>query len=578
MLKDCIKILKEKEKNYERENPIEFYTDSYRLRGGVYFLVDLKTSKHEKIIVRLIKNKNENKNEYQPINEELYNKIKVFDFLSQPITPRNKIDAKRLIDTTNCFSIGFKKVQYFSIDKKTKNKIYKINDQKSIEDYFEKTKNILLKSDYFQSFKEYEQFIDKFVELSKEIIEKNYLTEEINGDDYIKIFADLPSEKYVLMKKIYDENYAYLGEKDNYASQIRKDRTESSTENKIPVNFISLNEKKPFNANKTRKVPAICYEDATDRTNRDSLSKYLKLPEKIKDFESRMYIKVRDDKEKGFGFEEYNVIPKNIKSISFDYDNYLNLKKDTKIPPNIDNLEELIRKLDLFKFKRDDKEQKNSEVWKFFLNSLNLWKTTGNFMPIKRQFEQSCLTLIQNAIVLDEDYLKAQIQFNIYESLKTYFIVQEQSYMSLKKDIRNNRKEFFMNLSEIIKNKINQEETVSLDSDDEFFFIAGQITRFLITKSEAGTITDSLAEGVLCSQRSDYLINEVLKLYEKYMHAITVLKYKNTTFANLCAMFFEYTPKSKFVNKRMLLAGYLHSLVTNKKDGNNNEKQERKDL
>lgn len=577
MLKDCIEILKEKEKNYKGKNSIEFYTDSYLLDDGIYFLVDLKSFEYKKMTVHLMKNKSENKkeNEFVPNDTELSNKFKILDFLSKPITPKIKIDSKRLIDTTNCFSIGFKKEQYFSIDKKTKNIVYKINNNKSIEDYFEKTKNNLLQSDYFQDFKEYEQFIDKFAELSIKIIEENYLKEEIKDTDYIKIFTDLPIEKYILLKNIYDMNYSYLKEENNYTSIIRKERKDCK--NKIPVNFISLNDKKPFNANKTRKVPAINYENTTDRINRDYLSKYLILPEKTKDFENRVYIEVRNDKNKGFGFEEYKVIPRDIKQIKFNYDNYLCLNNPSeKIPETITKLEELIKTLHWFKYKTEDKEQKNSEVWSFFKDDLILWEKTGNFVPIKNIFEKSCLTLIQNTIIIDADSRKAQIQFNIYESLKTYFIVQKNNNKLKKEDIRNNRKEFFMSLSEKIKKKIMQEETASLDNDEEFFFVAGQITKYLVLKSKSDTdnFTDSLAEGVLCSQRTDYLINEVVKLYEKYKHALRILKYKNTEFSNLCAMLFEYKPTSKFVNKRMLFAGYLHSSVIKKSDTNNIEKQE----
>lgn len=565
MLKDCIEILKEKEENYKRENHIEFYTDSYHLNNGVYFLIDLKSYKYKKMTIKTIKNNNGKENEYLPNDADLYNKFKVFDFLSQPITPKIKIDAGRLIDTTNCFSIGFKKEQYS-----------KIVNKKSIKEYFEKTNSILKNSKYFSEFEEFETQIAKFKRISAEIIEENYLNKEIKDSDFIKIFADLPFEKYMLLKNIYDNEYAFLKEEGSYKSEIRKNTPQKT--NKIPVNFISNNEKKPFNANKTRKVPAICYENTEDRTNRDLLSKYLKIPQKTKDFDN-IYIEIKNDKDKGFGFEEYVVIPQNIKSISFYYDNYLNLDNESgKIPSYINNLQKLISKLYWFKFKSDDKKQKNSETWVFFENCLKLWENTGNFIPIKKIFEQSCLTLIQNGIVLDEEYPKARIQFNLYESLKTYFIIKECNNTSIKEKIRNNRKVFFMNLSESIKNKINKEETESIDNDDEFFFIAGQITKLLILKSEAEKITDSLAEGVLCSQRTDYLLNEVLKLYEKYMHAIKVLKYKNTNFSNLCSMFFKYTPKSKFVNKRMLLAGYLHSSLTKISDVKNDENKEREEI
>lgn len=576
MLKDCIEILKEKEKekSYEGKNQIEFYTDAYLLENGTYFVVDLKTSKYEKMTIAKVKDENKkNINEKEPLNSDQYNKIKIFDFLSQPITPKIKIDSGRLLDTTNCFSIGFKKCQYFSIDKKTKKEVFKINNKNSLDEYFERTVNMLTKSNYYSEFQEYEEYINEFIILAKKIIEENYKDEKIKDDDFIKIFADLPYEKYLVLKNIYYDNYAYLEEANNYASKIRKERKDSCTENKIPVNFISLNEKKPFNANKTRKVPAICYEEATDRENRDLLSKYLKIPEKIADFKDK-YIEVRNDKQKGFGFEQYEVIPRDIQKIDFSYDNYLKLENKGNIPQNITKLNDLIKTLFWFKYKTEDKEQKNNETWSFFSENIKIWEKTGNFKPMEAQLDKNCLTLIQNTLVLDEDTYKAQIQFNLYESLKTYFIIQKNNNET--KDIKENRKGFFMDLYEQIKNKINKNETESIDDDEEFFFIAGQIAKILVLKSEAKDKTDSLAEGVLCSQRTDYLVNEVLKLYEKYMHAIKVLKYKNTKISNLCAMFLKYNPKSKFVNKRMLLAGYLHSPVTYSKNENEeqNEREE----
>lgn len=563
MLKDCIEILKEKEKNYNGENPICFYTDSYLLDNGVYFVVDLKTSKYEKIVVKLVKK--ENKNEYEPLNSELYEKIKIFDFLSKPITPRIKIDSKRCIGTTNCFSIGFQK-----------EKLENINKNNLWEQYFQKTKKMLINSKYCSELKEYERYNDKFINISKQIVEENYLDTKITDNDFIKIYADLPFEKYLLLKDIYYDNYAYLSEKDNYECQIREKRENG---NKIPANFVSLNDKKPFNANKTRKVPAICYENEEERINRDSLSKYLMLPNKLEEFDDR-YIVVRNDKEKGFGFEQYDVIPRNISTISFNYDNYLELDFQVKISNHIDKLEDLIKSLYRFASKNDDKNQKGSEKWSIFLSYLDLWNNTGNFIPLKKQIDLICLTLIQNKIILDEEYVNAQIQFNIYESLKTYFIIQDNNHKSQETidKIRESRKGFFMALYELIVGKIKGEETKSIDDDEEFFFIAGQITKYLVFKSKTDNITDAIASGVLCSQKTDYLIKEVLKLYEKYMHAIKVLKYKNTEFSNLCAMFLKYTPKSKFVDKRMLLAGYLHSSVIKIPNVNSDEQQESEEI
>jgi len=170
--------------------------------------------------------------------------------------------------------------------------------------------------------------------------------------------------------------------------------------------------------------------------------------------------------------------------------------------------------------------------------------------------KRSCLDLTKDSIYRGElwkDGGRARELFNFYISLKYYFEGRELMDNSLV-DV------------EKLREKVNQEITGRIESDEEYYFAVGQLTNYFLTLSKAKVKNHFLSKPILTAKSNEKIKSELKKLYVKYMYDIKI----GRRFQNLYGMVCLYNIQRQAVNEDALLAGFLHSsLIYEVKDTDN---------
>lgn len=98
-----------------------------------------------------------------------------------------------------------------------------------------------------------------------------------------------------------------------------------------------------------------------------------------------------------------------------------------------------------------------------------------------------------------------------------------------------------------IKTKLLNEKEYHIDSDQEFYFIAGQLAYYLATQSQGANKTGRLLDSCYKAKTGEELKNAIVRLFHKYRHAVTLTNLSN--FSKLYSAFLNYTPDSDFKDK-----------------------------
>lgn len=98
-----------------------------------------------------------------------------------------------------------------------------------------------------------------------------------------------------------------------------------------------------------------------------------------------------------------------------------------------------------------------------------------------------------------------------------------------------------------IKTKLLNEKEYHIDSDQEFYFIAGQLAYYLATQSQGANKTGRLLDSCYKAKTGEELKNAIVRLFHKYRHAIVLTNLSN--FSKLYSAFLNYTPDSDFKDK-----------------------------
>ncbi|GEB77865.1 hypothetical protein [Sporolactobacillus inulinus] len=108
-----------------------------------------------------------------------------------------------------------------------------------------------------------------------------------------------------------------------------------------------------------------------------------------------------------------------------------------------------------------------------------------------------------------------------------------------------------------LKEKFSQKRVVELDTDQEFYFTAGQLAYYLLSQSETKKKNFGLFEGILRAKKPSMLMRQLDDLFMTYSHAISI---GNVTFKNAFAALQAY-PKGKQMiqneERDYLMAGIL---------------------
>ena len=139
---------------------------------------------------------------------------------------------------------------------------------------------------------------------------------------------------------------------------------------------------------------------------------------------------------------------------------------------------------------------------------------------------------------------KAGKQFNLRCALRSYF----EGGIDMADTIKQKKEE--------LRNKINSKDiTLSIESDDEYYFAVGQLVNYFISRSKGTNRPYNLVRPFINTNNNEVIKSNLRQLYKKYSYDP---KLYSLRFRNLYAMVLSYEPENK-INEDMIMAGFLHS-------------------
>lgn len=559
MLKDCLEIFK---KQYKENGEEKYITDSYVLAEGSYMLVGQEWN---------IKDVFEVKKKDTDRTDNRYSYFAERDYLSKLIDMNKPIDGKKVIHSNNYLTFFIKKEN--------------INPKKLTDEIIESFYNILLDPTIKYADKEkklmYENIEEKNGKVNEEdlIKIKSWIKENIfnlkdkyNDDkNYLKIFFERDieiykkeSEKYVLPNIYNSTQYNEVIDGNIYG---------------LPNDNMGLNAKKPYLEHKTRKnsIPYLIDEKEVLMQkkffdylmNQVSEGKYniyisekeiecLEPGDKPKGNFSGYFLRIKKGKEvevhdfdiitlmseKVYDFKYKKVIP-------IDYEK----AKQKPLDDHIDTKKDLERVIDRVYFYNLLSKNYFTEAKEIRINNGRLkenlilnrnayfnWFYKGNDKVVRSSFNKMSLELIKDSIC-EDIYVKPREQFNLRWAILNYF--------GGRKDMA----DILKGLSNTVREKINLNDTSEIESDDEYYFAAGQLVSYYFSLNKSAKKMHSLLNPILNCRTNEKLRLELTKLFRKYNYAI---KKESKRFNNLQSMVFGYIPE-KNIDEDMFIAGYLYS-------------------
>ena len=576
--------------------------DSYKMRKGLYIKL-----KPDGGMETLLIDRNYYKNN-EEIKDELYLWFKERDYYSNIIDTNKSIDPNEMkIHSNNyltCFlkrqnlpdmitiSKAMKKVKPFL--EKDKRKVF----NEVIEQHFYKISN---PREYGKGSPETKELFDQ---LSKElpidkmyekpvtqvkdlIIEKidditNVANEfKIKKDEYIKIFVDLgmPIEEYKEAFEMYCRPRIF---NDNYYSVLYNDEIWGLS------NFnMGMNSKKPYLSLKTTKfqVPFrldtqsaliskkfynwLSSQDKNDilmDSDTDLETDFIKTIDKSSARNRQCFNICTDIVNKKFTIIDYDYIPSYNDDIKFTLFNYLCLEKGDKENKYvaddriINKLYVLEKEVDfyffnerLIKFYYKEPRVIHNEFSKGLLDLLIISRKAfhdffkkGVDKDLKALIDRVSIEIVKEQIKMAEGlkFTKASKALNLRLSLLKYFKLRG-----------GNMGDKIKTMIESMKKKLESEELVYCENDDEFFFLSGQLAYYLLFQSEADKKTHGLVEPFLRSKTAQNLKKQLAFVYDSYKHAIL---FENKKFNNAMSAVQGYSTENDFrSNQDMFLAGFM---------------------
>lgn len=567
MLQDCLDIFKKQYNKYGDKLIIDNYTPA----DGKYLILSFD---NDNFTIDELDIKYDKKTGKIQGKENFYfNKICNFDYNSKLIDMNKPMDNKKIIQSNNYLSFFIKK-ESLSNGKLT---------EEIIDNYYKTLSNPYLKytkpkaKEIYKSVEEQLEYIDQELLnkmknwINDNIFKLNELGIDISGKDYLKIFVDVPVEKYQ------DEGKRYLIP-NIYNSNDFNEKIEGKLYG-LPNNNMNLNSKKPYLENKSRKlkVPYLVDEDE------------ILIQKKFFDFlmncatQGRVNIYIDEDKIKAL---------KNGELIDSDFQGiYMRIKKGKEL--EIQSYDEVtsykykLKKYIIFKDLLDLSDEKKIDIGygtytdrrdvqniihnvMFFKYLINNYFTESGDISIKDSAIKRNLLISRDAIfnyiykgnengvydvlnkvssnliknsILNGYIVKASHQFNLRCALEEYF------------NGGKNMGDIIQELKNNLRVKINSANTDTFVSDKEYYFAVGQFVNYLLSKSKGKNKSHSLANPFINARNNTVIKEKLRNLYKRYNYDIDMY---GKRIKNIYAMIVSYEPEGN-VDQDMIIAGYLHS-------------------
>lgn len=609
MLKDLTKQFKAA---YGKNPSLVF--DNYTLKEGLYIRFNLKSPEDYDYMV--VKKKQE------LIKDDKYKWFRAADYYSSILEDdMNKaVDTKKQIHSTNEYSLFIKKENFPGMSEYTGKKGQMLDEDyiNFVKGYFNSLKNledkfweIYSKSNIKKQEKlSKEQFFDRFFKPETEYLKSDERINEIKQNEefflsqlnYIqKILKQIDiEEKFTNYIKlfIYEDITKYEKAYNLYVIPriFNKNDYNRLINGKImglPANNMSLNDKKPYMQLRTMKtgVPTrVSFKDAAlykdfflwlkAQTKSNMTIKYdYKFDMGIENNSDEPCFDIYLNKKEGV-IEEFDNIPFKAEKLEFELKNYLGITQNDGITLEEDETlgrGTLLKRISHYFFadklegyfkKAEPKVKANtftSNMQSLFYISKDAiydFIVYGVEAPFRAMVDKVTMESITEQLLYTTKGIPKRLgeAYNLRLALLDYFSRGD-----------NKMGDAIKNLNELLKDKLNQKELAVCNSDEEFYYTAGQLTYYILDKSEAKEKTYGMVEPFIHAKTAQDLKNKLKLIFDTYKHAISLY---NIRFKNAFSMVMGYDCNTKFTGRMqdIYYAGLLSSNILFQKLNKDNEK------
>ena len=523
--------------------------DNYELKEGLYIKV-LSNGEYEAFLTKK-KNKELIFTDIDGgLNHTAYEWFKERDYYSLYLNSNKALHDKK-IHNINYLTL-FVKIESFTNEKKllkrdaikeqykylcNYKKFKKPQEKEILEEFREYLSNKNRKKDIVKKYRWIKENLDSIVSLAKQNDIKNY----------IKIYFDEPLKKYQQESNIY---YAIKIFNDiSYSKKINNEIFGLSDSN------MGLNAKKPFLEHKNRKLTTpfmICKDDAL------LVKKFFDWL-KFQDFKNKKPLKEeffinRDFKEKDL-IIDYDYIPTKIDRLKnkIIIKNYLLLRQGNNLieDDTIEYLNQLEDVVDEVLYDRQLKNNYYGEVYKKLDNNFAslIYSTREAMVNYFKKYDDRAFYAV----------IKKYATYLAIEHLKRSRFLQAGLSLNLKFSLLEIKGEEIMDIVKMQDDLIDR----LLDSEykqlscDEFFYLCGQIARYLTNQSQKHEKKGDMLEPYLRANNSQKLKRVIEMEYFKYKHAISLNFVKFNNAMSLIMAYDENEKLSLSKNMDSFLIGVL---------------------
>ena len=519
MINDVLEVFR---KEHEAKGD-KLILDNYALKEGIY----IKVNSDESMKAFIVKRKNRElifTDLEGGLNYTAYEWFKERDYYSEWLNA-NKAFYDKKIHNINYLSL-FVKIESFISQEPKKlikddaikyqykylcnyKKFNKPKEKEILETFKEQFQDRSRRKDIVKKYRWIRDNITSIVELAKEHEVKNY----------IKIFFDEPIEKYIEESEIY---YSIKIFNDISYSKKIVDKVFGLSDSNM-----GLNSKKPYLEHKTRKEKAPFLIKKEDALLAKKFFDWLKFQEFIdKNPLSDDFFINRDYKEKDL-IVDFDHLPIRVNKFQepIVIKNHLLLKRGKILieDEKIEYLNLLEDKVDEILYNRQLKNNYYGEVYKKLDNKFaSLIYSTRDAMSgyFKKYDKRGFDTVIK----------KYATHLAIEHLIRNRFL-QAGLCLNLKFSLLEEQGEEVMDIKAMQEKMLDRIEDADYRdlSAEEFFYIAGQVARYLISQSEAYQKNGDMLEAYLRANNSTKLKKVIESEYFKYKHAISLgyVKFNN---------------------------------------------------
>ncbi len=533
MIYDILEVFKDA---YKKEGD-KLILGNYSLKEGLY----CKINKDETINYFIVKKKNKELS-FTDINggldSEMFEWFKERDYYSNYLNSNKAIDPpKKMIHNNNYLTL------FMKIDNIKSENLNYIEEKlfKSLKGFksFNKPKEIEILKNYNQYILNDERKKDisiKYKILSTIFEEIISIKEEKGIKNYVKIFFDEDIEKYK------DESKIYFAIK--IFNDIKYSKVLDETIYGLSNSNMGLNAKKPYLESKTKKftIPfmitdenALIIKKFFDWLKFQGYNEHYPLDKN----EEHLFMNKHSKNDEAI-IDDFDYIPNQIDKLkeSIYFKNHLMLKNGKKLieDDTIDYLYEL--------------EEIVHEI--FYNNQLK----NNYFNEVYKKLDKSFQNLIYITRASMVNYFKKYNEKTFYQVIKKYgsdFVILHLKRdnlfkaglsLNLKLSLLAHKGEKVMNIKEMQTNMLNR----LIDSDykelsaEEFFYLAGQVVKYLLNHSEAFEKKGDMLEPFLRANNAQKIKKNIEVVYFKYKHAVSLNYVK---FNNAISLVMSYSSEDK---------------------------------